>query len=340
MKKEFNIINSSVFKKIVSVLIVISLFFVLNTNAANAQSALDIGIYPPIIQAQMTPPAQVKVPIYVENFSQNSVSLNISLKPFKASPNENGQVDFSKNIQYPDPLITQRITVFEGNKQIQNITLSPKQTKKLSVEFKIPQDEPKGDYYFSLVFSSAGQNPGDSTSTQATGAVATNILLTVGPIGKTQGVLENFSAPQLLLQGPVPFTVRLKNTSDHYITPTGDIEISNIFGQNAGTVTLLPVNILADSVRRIPDKLQTGNNPDFNKIKAIVDNSKYPVAVWPQTFLIGLYKADLTISLSSSGPVFKKSIYFFAFPAQYILGILIIIGILIYIVMRVRKKMA
>jgi hypothetical protein len=337
------ILNQSLIKNHKSLIIILASCFLLLASAplthANAQG-VDLGIYPPIIQVETTPPADVKVPIYLENFTDQSVELNIFLKPFQSTDNENGQIDFIDNPQYSDLNIAKRIVVLDNNSAIDSLILSPKQQKNLTLKFNIPQDEPKGDYYLSLIFASNGQNLNNSNFSKATGGVASNILLTVGPIGKTQGLLEDFSTFPLVSKGPVPFNVRLRNTSNHYISPTGDILITNMFGQTIGKVTLLQVNVLSNSVRRIPDKLQSGaNDKDYAIIKPVVEKNKYPVAVWPEKFLLGAYKADLTVSLFENGPVFKKTVWFFAFPIEYLLGILLIIGIVVFIIIRVKRKM-
>ena len=76
---------------------------------------------------------------------------------------------------------------------------------------------------------------------------------------------------------------------------------------------------------------------DYAKIRSTVEGNEFPVAIWPEKFLLGPYKATLTIALSDSGPQFKKQIIFFALPAQYLLGILIIFTIVVFITIRIKK---
>ena len=320
------------------------LFFLFLTLAlpfkANAQN-VDIGIIPPIFEAQITPPADTKVPFQVQNFTQESVDLTISLKAFIPSKAENGQVEFSDNPQFEDPFITQRIKVLDNGVPIDSLTLLGNETRNLVLEFQIPSNEQKGEYYFSLVFSSVPKlGPGTNQSINSA-AVASNILLSIGPFGKTKGLIEDFSTPFFVSKGPIPFNVRLKNTSDHFVTIKGDIVINNMFGQTIGKVKLLPVNILANSIRRIPDILQSpaASDADYKQIKATVEKNPEPVAVWPEKFLLGPYTARLTVSLSDQGPVYIRTIHFFAFPLEYLLAILILIAIVIYIILRVKRKL-
>jgi hypothetical protein len=107
--------------------------------------------------------------------------------------------------------------------------------------------------------------------------------------------------------------------------------IKNMFGQIIGKVNLLPVNILANTVRRIPDSLQT--NPNSNNYQGT-----FPVAVWPEKFLVGPYTATLTLALSDNGPLFTKELVFFAFPLEYLAAIILIICLIIFIAIRVNRQ--
>jgi hypothetical protein len=329
MKHELRIMNKLKLKELkiknlkfkIGLVLLLAICYSLAAGSAHAQS-VDLGIYPPVFQIQATAPSDVKIPFFIQNFTDSSVPLTISLKPFTADPAENGNITFLDVANYPDPFLPQRIQVLDSENSTGNLILSPQQKKDLTLEVQIPNNEPKGDYYLSLVFSSGAQNLNNRSSSQATISIASNILLSIGPVGKTQGQIADFSTPFFVTKGPVPFTVRVKNTSDHYITPKGSIVVANMFGQTIGKVNLLPVNILANTVRRIPDSIQS--NPT--------------TAVWPEKFLVGPYTATLTLALSDSGPLFTRQIVFFAFPLEYLIAILLIIGLIIFIAIRVNRS--
>ncbi len=304
-----------------NLILLFAICYPLFASSAHAQS-VDLGIYPPVFQIQATAPSDVKIPFSIQNFTNFSIPLTITLKPFTASQAEDGSITFLNVPNYPDPYLPQRIQVLDAQNSVGDLILSPQQKKDLTLALQIPQNEPKGDYYLSLVFSSAANNAGDNSSSQATIGLASNILLSIGPVGKTSGQIETFSAPLISTKGPIPFTLRVKNTSDHYITPKGNIAIKNMFGQTIGRVNLLPVNILSNTVRRIPDSLQT--NPTL--------------AIWPEKFLVGPYTATLTLALSDSGPLFTRQITFFAFPLEYLAALILIILLIIFIAIRVNKS--
>lgn len=302
---------------------------------------LDIGIAPPIFQVKITPPADAKAPFVLQNFTDNSIDLKISIKPFVASKDENGQIEFTDNPEYQDPYLLDRINVLDNGVAVDRLTLSAKETRNLILEFRVPQNEQKGEYYFALVFSTVPKVGQEANLTVASAAVSSNVLLSIGPLGKNQGLIEDFSAPFFVSKGPLAFNVRIKNSSDHFETIKGDIVIKNMFNQTVGKVKLLPVNILANTIRKIPDVLQSGtaSDKDYNQIKQVAEKTKEPVAIWPEKFLLGPYTAILTVSMSDQGPVYSRKIHFFAFPLEYLLAILILITIVIFIVLRVRKKL-
>ncbi len=312
------------------------LFLTLAPTGVGAQG-VSLGIFPPILQIQATPPTDVKSKILIENSGDNPVDLTIGLKPFTASDKENGEVSYLSDYSLADPFIFDKMQILDGDTSVDSITLAPGQKKELTLEIALPQGEPLGDYYFSIIFMSANTPLPSSNISGATAGIATNVLLSIGPKGPTQGAIEQFSAPLFKAHGPVPFTVRIRNTSDHFITTKGDIVIKNMFGQNVGKVDLLPVNILSQSVRSIPDSLQNPQANPPSSLKSYFLSLKSAAAVWPETFLFGPYTATLTIALSDQGPLFKRSIMFYAFPTETLLGVLIIVLIVTIIIIRVKK---
>lgn len=324
--------------QIVTLLALTFLYGSLPLHTIYAQE-LSLGIEPPIIQIDTKRPASITTPITVENSSDVPVSLRIMLKAFTASDAQNGYVKYyPENASEAKPAIFSYIQFAQNDHNIDILKLAPKQSKVVTMHIGVPEKIDLGDYYFSVVFINLpDETDPKSTALKAAGGIATNVLLTIGPSGPTSGNIVEFSSPFFLEHGPVPFTLRLKNTSDHYITPKGEILIQNMFGQTIGRVDLLPVNILSQTIRAIPDKLLS---PDASRSANFVrPTTRYEAAVWPESFLIGPYTATVTIALSNQGPVFKKSIFFFAFPWYLTLLLIFLIVMGAYIWHRVKKKL-
>ncbi len=322
--------------KIILVFILAS-YFLLLTSVKPAFAQVSLGVFPPILQIQATPPTDIRSKILIENMGDEPVDLKIGLKPFTASDKEDGRVNYSNDYNLADPFIFDKMQILDNDTSIDSLTLAPGQQKELTLQIVLPQNEILGDYYFSIIFMSANTPAADSNVSGATAGIATNVLLSIGPKGKTQGNIEEFSAPILKTRGPVPFTVRIRNTSNHFITTKGDIVIKNMFGQSVGKVDLLPVNILSQTIRSIPDSLQSPSANPPASLKSYLLNLKSISAVWPETFLFGPYTATLTIALSDQGPLYRRTIHFYAFPTETLFGILIIILIISAVIIRIKK---
>ncbi len=326
-----------------------------NANAAG----FDLSVSPPIFQAELTPPsnAQVKEQLILENSGDEPLDLKIVFRHFKPA-SENGQVEYLKETETPgaDPLIFQRISVEEDGQRLERVIVPPKTTKKYNLHISVPKDEPPSDYYFTILFinDAATTTNNDSSSdkdgpsgSMAVGGIGTNVLLSIGPKGTTTGSIEEFSTPFLQGGGPVPFVVRVKNTSKHFIYPKANIEITNMFGQRIGVVDLLPLNILSGTTRAMPSReqfvfesqKQRGQLDEKTLDKLAKNSTGSPLlAIWPEEFLLGPYTATLTIALSSEGPIYHRSILFIGFPALLLLGFIISIGVVLLIRSRLKTR--
>lgn len=309
-----------------SALFLILIFSFLFFNLAQARAdSFSLGIFPPIIEITAKPPANVSTPLSIQNLSSEAVELNIIFKPFTAKDSENGQVLYQNDNKQLPPL---QITM--NSEPITSVSLAPKQKKELTLNINIPRDTQSADYYFSIIFArsappagGSGQETKDHSGTEILGGLATNVLLSVGSTGIASGVIQEFSSPLFLEKGPVPFTVRVKNTGNHFIAPKGEIIIRNLLGEEVDRVNLLPVNVLAGSVRSIPsDTFDTSDT----------------FAYWNEKFVLGPYRATLNLALSENGPLFKQELIFFAFPGITILAILGSLIVLLYLVSRIKRK--
>lgn len=323
------------FKTFYFLLVLLSFeFLFLNLDKADA-SALSLTIYPSIITINAIPPTTATGSLNIQNKGDTQVTLQIQLKPFKAK-GENGELEYSKEALE----IFKNIQILDANVPVESITLEPKQQKNLTLNINIFQDITTSDYYFSVVFVSTNAFPVESNSSINQIGIATNVLLSIGVKETPKATIEQFSSNIFFERGPVPFTIRVKNEGTHFIKPKGEITIKNMFGQNIGKLDLFSVNILSDSIRAIPNnvymqELRLKDSLDA-KAKFPVD-FKHPIALWKESFLLGLYTATLNISMSDEGPTFTKTAHFFAFPFQ---GLIIIVIILIAtLVVRNRLKL-
>lgn len=307
--------------------------YLLITSTARAAS-LSLAIDPPILIINAIPPTNATSSISIQNKGDTQITLQIQLKPFKAK-GENGELTFFKEVL---PIFS-NVQVLDNDTPINSVTLGPKQEKSLSLNINIPQDANISDYYFSIIFTSTDSSQILSNSSANQVGIATNVLLSVGQKELPKASLEEFSTHFFFEKGPVPFTIRVKNSGTHFIKPTGEIIIKNMFGQSIGKSSLTGANILSDSTRAIPnsDYMQELRLKDVNSKAANYLDFRHPIVLWKESFLIGLYTATLNISMSDEGPIFARTLYFFAFPIQGL--IVIILLIIAAIIFRKRIKL-
>lgn len=328
-----------------SVFLLTTFYILLSTSQQINAQELSIGVYPPVTKVDALPPVNLHIPLRIENTGDEQVDVQIDLKPFTASSTEDGQITYLKDPLFPSGniLLFKKITVSEDDKTINTASLLPKEEKEVSVDIPVGKNEVPGDYYFSVIFTSSLTTPlsadqqSQASSTQA--GIASHILLSIGPKGPATGRISEFSTPFFQSEGPVSFTLRVKNTSKNAIAPRGNIKITNMFGQVVGQVELLPVDVLAGTTRIIPDRAQINKEGIINEEIYTKFLQSGPKAIWPEKFLLGFYNATVTLKLTDDGPILRSSTSFLSIPFHVILSLSIATILVITIVRRVKLRM-
>lgn len=116
--------------------------------------------------------------------------------------------------------------------------------KSVKMTINVPSDAALG-YYLAVTFSRASQ-PGESKATSVKGAVATMVLLDVdSPNAKRELQLVSFSSTKGLYEYlPTTFEVKVRNTGNIFLSPSGNIFIT----QRGKAVDTLNVNEAGGSV--------------------------------------------------------------------------------------------
>jgi hypothetical protein len=318
-------------------------FFFYKTVSADGVS---LKVSPSTFRIQAKPPADVWAPFTIENQSNQSIHLKIGYKPLNPLASQNGNVTFLQNGQAlsgQDSKIFQKIQIVDDNNVSHDtIDLGPGQKQRLRLRITLPEHEPSDDYYFSLIFLE-NQNGSNNTkknqksiSTLQTG-IGINVFLAVGDIETPQITVGNFTTSPFRESGPVPFTLTVYNDGRHFITPQGTIQIKNMFGQTVGKIDLQSSVILAGTGR-----MYIGSHTDTfaSNFWNLEDQNMSQQFVWPEHFLLGMYTGNLFLSAGDKGPIYTKTIHFFAFPIKPASLILAILLILLFIIQRVKKKLS
>lgn len=322
--------------RIIFLIIILNTYYLIHTTTTVHAEGIALSISPSLIQINAIPQASTKTSLTIKNQGDEALNIKIILKPFQPSKKTDGQIEYPNNNTIPQEYqkIFKKIHITDNGIDTSHFELSPQQKKTLQIQCDIPKDEIPTDYYFSAIFMAQSNKPPKNTDSPEeqnistlNAGIASNILLSIGDTKKqTQAYIDEFSAPTFIQSGPINFTVRIKNEGIHLIKPKGIIFIKNIFGQTIGRVDLESANILAASSRSLTDT-QTGSLSSIPyKIKAI----------WPENFLLGPYTATLNLAISEKGPIYNKSIIFFALPLRLTIEILVGLTITIIGILRIR----
>ncbi|HSX08588.1 MAG TPA: hypothetical protein VLF93_00360 [Candidatus Saccharimonadales bacterium] len=321
---------------------VCSLFLLLPKDVFADGSSFEIS--PSVLKIQAKPPADVWAPFTVVNRSDQPTTFTIGYKPFDPQASQNGNVVFLKNgspIQGQDKKIFQHIQVVDAkNNSFSTIVIGPKQSTTLRLHLVLSANEPSSDYYFSLIFlqspSAINQNISkdidnrkNTVSTLQTG-IGMNILLAVGEKEAPIANIDSFTTSFFKDSGPVPFELTVFNDGPHFISPSGQILIKNMFGQTVGKIDI-PSTVILDG---------TGRTLTSKAIITSAGSSSKPLLIWPEKFILGLYTATLTLAVSDQGPIYTRTINFFAFPIHYLFYILGLVLIAILFYLRVKRKIS
>ncbi len=308
-------------KRLALFLLVVIYMAVLPQNTQAHASEFKIGIYPPVIPLSTVPGKPVTTSVKVANSTQDTQTLQVKTLPFTPSPKNDGTVVYRPNT-LPQPLSaieTLKIEVLEGQQIADTITLEAGETKEVTVRITPPANAPKKDYYYSLLFiSKTTENEAVRTSL----ALASHLLIMVGNPTQPQMSIEQFSSPIFLTQGPVPFTVLLKNNGSHFVQAAATVTIHNMLNLPIAKVKTPTVHVLANSSRFMTDEESLENT--------LLWNEKYPV---------GLYKAVLEVDINGQ-KTFQTQRYILLLPITITLPIILVIVFSISIYLRVLKKLS
>lgn len=295
-------------------------FSTLQTHTVYA-SEYAIGLYPPVIRIHQQTPGTIQTPISIENLSDSLVNLRILIKRYIPSSDTSGKISFPSDKDHDKEYdrLFEQIKVMDGKQIISDLYLAPKQQKQLFLNINLLPDQKKSEYYFSIIFITNNGEVDQLNSSAIKLGVATNVILDYQTSDTIIAAITHFSAPQFNQQGPIPFAISLKNSSQHYIMPKSFIKIYDVFGNQIDTLRLSNIIIPANTSRHF----------------ANTDNA---AILWDKSALLGTYTATLQIALSPKGPVLIKSIRFISLPYSFIVLILFCLIFILVVTIRFKTK--
>jgi hypothetical protein len=305
--------------KIFLPLIITSLFF-LNFSPVKAQS-FSLSITPPILEA-MIMPGKTITKVYKLTNQGPDTQVYTTIVPFEPKDslgNVNLKLDI-KDLQKQKELLNWFSWQNTDINLPGGFKLKSGQTQELVLKVKIPENAKEKDYYLSLLFQNRPIDLIGNSGAQATGVIASNILLTVSKDGKPPKNGEIIEFKNLngfkLFNFPfkvydsfdnIPFLLIVENTSKTLFQPYGSVKIESPLGKQTEFLEILPQNILAFSKRKL---MQKGTEEDPLK----------PLSWQINGFNTGMYKAKASLVIADTSQKLEAETRFFIFPWKLSLG--------------------
>ncbi len=177
------------------------------------------------------------------------------------------------------------------------------------VKVSVPKDASVGDHYSVVLFQRTpkpdDQERGGFNLVARIGAL---LLITVKGDLIKQGSMENFTVSRPVYWSlPSQFSIIYKNTGTVHLTPTGHIELKNIFGIPVDDIVVKDWYVLRNSVRRRD-------------------------ILWQPKFALGYYTATLHLSSAGQQDATVQKVSFWIIPALPVLIALLAIFLVSFVV--------
>jgi hypothetical protein len=215
----------------------------LNAEAQNATRT--VTLIPPSFELPAFPGGSISETLRIRNESEVEGNFQITVENFRAT-GEDGNVDLYEDDDDSTFSLAKWVTV-----EPKNLTIGPKQEKTVKFTINVPRDAEPGGHYGSILVKMGGDQPVEGGA-QVSSRVGSLILLRVdGNVSEVANVESFISSKGYYNNGPVELELRVKNTGNNHIRPSGKILITNIFGQKVDEIDLDGRNVLPGAIRKM-----------------------------------------------------------------------------------------
>jgi hypothetical protein len=238
-------------------------------QSAGSGQALEIG--PPLITLSANPGDTLNADINLRDVSSGNLLVSSQINDFIA----NGE-DGTPKVVLDDEANPYSLKTWLS--PISDMTLKPKELKKLTITINVPNNASPGGYYGVVRFTGTAPELKD-TGVSLSASLGALVFIRVNGEAKENMSIEGFSVNKNDASGnffestPINFVERIKNNGNIYEQPSGQIVVTDMFGHDIATinVNLPPGNVLPDSIRKFEQKLDEstlGNKTLFGYYKA------------------------------------------------------------------------
>lgn len=182
----------------------------------------------------------------------------------------------------------------------------------IPISITLPQDAEPGGFYGSVLISTVQTDEDSNSSVRSPVIARIGTLLFVRVKGDVEqsGGTKSLTLPNnkhWYEKGPIKFSVLYENTGNVHSTPSGELRIKNLFGEEVGFEELDPWFVLPHSLR----------NRDIE---------------WNRELLFGRYTATAAIDNGYNGTIEEVTVSFWVLPWKVVGGIFLVIFIVLFLI--------
>jgi hypothetical protein len=309
-------------KSIVIVIVVALLTILVGSSNALAESsssnaAQGLQISPTRIEINKINPGESRsITVTLTNVTSSELQYSTKFADFTAA-DESGSPKLSEDSSLENSISIKKW--FSGLPD--DFILASHEIRQLTAVVNVPKDAEIGGHYGAILFPGS-QPEMDKTGVGLSASTGVLILIRVGDdsqVNEEANLEGYFSAngerqSSLFEYSPVDFVVRIKNTGNVHIKPSGNIEIKDTFGN---VVTTLPVN-------------EVGSNVLPNSVRKFTAKVSKP-------WMFGLYTANLTMGYGTKGQAITGTTSFWVIPYRLIGGVLLGLVTIVFIFKRMLR---
>jgi hypothetical protein len=284
------------FTATLALLFITSILFLIPTLS---HAATGLSIQPIKISETLTPGASTTGTILLTNASDGPVDVVVNTQDFVP-------VAGADSIQFVGSSagvtsVKDWITIGSGK----TFSFAVGESKEIPYTITAPPDAEPGGHFGVVLFKATKKDAGGSLKIGT--QVGMLVLVAIPGNHLEKGNILDFTAPNFIQTGPVPFSIKFQNTGTVYFEPKGTIAISNMFGQKIADVPINGQVVLPTSVK--------------------VLNQQWDVS----GLLLGRYSAVATIVDGDGNTLTTNTITFWAFPIWYGVSFVVTLIVLFFI---------